>query len=251
MGLFDKKYCSICSAKIGLLGNRKLDDGNLCKDCASRLSPWFSDRRHSTVEQIREQLDYREANKENVESFHCTRTIGSWTKVMLDENQQLFMVTHAKNLKEANPDVLRFSDVTGCDINVDEDRSEVKRKNEQGEEESYQPKRYEYSYDIKVLIHVNNPYFSEIEFKVNDRDIEIGEPGLSLMGVQQPPRPELNAEYRRCMENAQEIKLILTGARDKAREEAAPRQPVICKACGAKTVPDSSGCCEYCGTLLL
>ena len=173
MGLFDKKYCSICSAKIGLLGNRKLDDGNLCKDCASKLSPWFSDRRHSTVEQIREQLDYREANKEKVESFCCTRTLGSWTKVMLDENQQLFMVTHAKNLKEANPDVLRFSDVTGCDINVDEDRSEVKRKNEQGEEESYQPKRYEYSYDIKVLIHVNNPYFSEIEFKVNDRDIVI------------------------------------------------------------------------------
>ena len=251
MGLFDKKYCSICSAKIGLLGNRKLDDGNLCKDCASKLSPWFSDRRHSTVEQIREQLDYREANKEKVESFHCTRTIGSWTKVMLDENQQLFMVTHAKNLKEANPDVLRFSDVTGCDINVDEDRSEVKRKNEQGEEESYQPKRYEYSYDIKVLIHVNNPYFSEIEFKVNDRDIEIGEPGLSLMGVQQPPRPELNAEYRRCMENAQEIKSILTGARDKAREGTALRHPVSCKACGAKTVPDSSGCCEYCGTLLL
>ena len=63
MGLFDKKYCSICDAKIGLLGNRKLDDGNLCKDCASKLSPWFSDRRHSTVEQVREQLDYREANK--------------------------------------------------------------------------------------------------------------------------------------------------------------------------------------------
>ncbi|MBO6094275.1 MAG: DUF4428 domain-containing protein [Oscillospiraceae bacterium] len=251
MGLFDKKYCSICDAKIGLLGNRKLDDGNLCKDCASRLSPWFSDRRHSTVEQIREQLAYRDANKEKVEAFHCTRTLGSWTKVMLDEDKQLFMVTHMKNWKEANPDVLRFSDVTGCDINVDEDRTEVKRKNEQGEEESYQPKRYEYSYDIKVLIHVNNPYFSEIEFKVNDRDIEIGEPGLSLMGVQQPPRPELNAEYRRCMESAEEIKSILTGVRDTVREEAVPKQPVICKACGAKTVPDSSGCCEYCGTLLL
>ena len=29
MGLFDKKYCDICGEKIGLLGNRKLDDGNL------------------------------------------------------------------------------------------------------------------------------------------------------------------------------------------------------------------------------
>ena len=34
MGLFDKKICDICGEKIGLLGNRKLDDGNLCKDCA-------------------------------------------------------------------------------------------------------------------------------------------------------------------------------------------------------------------------
>ena len=30
MGLFDKKICDICGEKIGLLGNRKLDDGNLC-----------------------------------------------------------------------------------------------------------------------------------------------------------------------------------------------------------------------------
>ena len=41
MGLFDKKNCDICGEKIGLLGNRKLDDGNLCKNCASKLSPWF------------------------------------------------------------------------------------------------------------------------------------------------------------------------------------------------------------------
>lgn len=49
MGLFDKKICDICGEKIGLLGNRKLDDGNLCKDCAKKLSPWFEERRHSTV----------------------------------------------------------------------------------------------------------------------------------------------------------------------------------------------------------
>ena len=38
MGLFDKKYCDICGEKIGLLGNRKLDDGNLCKECAKKKS---------------------------------------------------------------------------------------------------------------------------------------------------------------------------------------------------------------------
>ena len=60
MGLFDKKYCSICGDKIGLLGNRKLEDGNLCKHCAAKLSPFFSERRHSTVDGIKEQLAYRE-----------------------------------------------------------------------------------------------------------------------------------------------------------------------------------------------
>ena len=45
MGLLDKKSCDICGGKNGLLGNRKLDDGNCCKDCARNLSPWFSERR--------------------------------------------------------------------------------------------------------------------------------------------------------------------------------------------------------------
>ena len=29
MGLFDAKYCSICGEKISLMGNRKLEDGNM------------------------------------------------------------------------------------------------------------------------------------------------------------------------------------------------------------------------------
>ena len=56
MGLFDafkKKECSVCGGEIGLLGNRKLEDGNLCKNCAAKLSPFFSDRRGSTVEEIK------------------------------------------------------------------------------------------------------------------------------------------------------------------------------------------------------
>lgn len=37
MGLFDKKNCDICGEKIGILGNRKLDNGNLCKKCAGNF----------------------------------------------------------------------------------------------------------------------------------------------------------------------------------------------------------------------
>ena len=60
MGLFDKKNCDICGKAIGLLGNRKLADGNCCKDCAAKLSPYFYERKQSTVEDIKKQLD---ANK--------------------------------------------------------------------------------------------------------------------------------------------------------------------------------------------
>ena len=131
MGLFDafkKKECSICGGEIGLLGNRKLEDGNMCKNCAAKLSPWFSERRSSTVEEIKAQLDYREANKEKVAAFRTTRTLGETTKVLLDEDAGRFMVTSARNLAEANPDVMDFSDVTGCTLDIDESKREIEYK---------------------------------------------------------------------------------------------------------------------------
>ena len=86
--LFEKKVCSICSGDIGLLGNRKLEDGNMCKTCAAKLSPWFSDRRNSTVAEIEEQLAYREDNKKAVAEFTITRTFGSSPQVLIDEDNE-------------------------------------------------------------------------------------------------------------------------------------------------------------------
>jgi len=74
--LFEKKICDVCGGEIGLLGNRKLEDGNLCKNCAGRLSPWFEERRHSTVEQIKQQLAYRERNQADLQGFNPSRVIG-------------------------------------------------------------------------------------------------------------------------------------------------------------------------------
>ena len=111
--LFEKKECAICGGEIGLLGNRKLEDGNCCKNCAAKLSPWFSDRRQSTVEEIKEQLAYREANQEKVAAFRVTRTLGEGMKVLLDEDDGRFMVTSARNWQEANPD--GFTVLLRCD----------------------------------------------------------------------------------------------------------------------------------------
>ena len=100
MALFSKKNCDICGGKIGLLGNRKLDDGNMCKDCAKLLSPFFSDRKRSTVADINEHLAYREENKNAVAAFNVTRTLGKGTKVHLDEDANKFIVTSSNRWQQ-------------------------------------------------------------------------------------------------------------------------------------------------------
>ena len=161
MGLFDKKYCSICGEKIGFLGNRKLEDGNLCKNCSAKLSPWFSDRRSSTVEEIREQLAYREENRNAVAALHVTRSYGEDTKVLIDEDAGKFIVTRARNYTDANPDAIDFSQVTGVDLDIDEDRDEEMRETPDGKRVSYNPPRYEFYYNFDLEFRVNNPYFDE------------------------------------------------------------------------------------------
>ena len=81
--LFEKKNCAICGDDIGLLGNRKLADGNCCKKCAGKLSPWFEDRKESTVEQIKAQLNYRARNAEAMRSFEVAKVIGEYVKVYI------------------------------------------------------------------------------------------------------------------------------------------------------------------------
>ena len=252
MGFFDafkKKQCSICGGDIGLLGNRKLEDGNMCKDCAKKLSPFFSDRRNSTVAEIEAQLAYREDNKQAVAAFHVTRSLGEDTKVLIDEDAGKFMVTDARNYVDANPDVLEFSQVTGVDLDIDEDQSEAMREDKDGNEVSYNPPRFLYSYDFHVVIRVNHPYFDEIRFRLNSSDVEVN-PNNPLPQMRKP-NPKLHPEYREYERMGSEIKRILTEARQQVRAEAkaaaAPKQAQTCPWCGATTTPDANGCCEYCG----
>ena len=253
------QYCDICGKEIKLLGNRKLDDGNMCKDCAAKLSPWFSDRRHSTKAEIQEQLAYREQNQTAVADFHTTRSLGKSTKLLLDEDARKFMVTDAKDLAQANPDVLDYSQVTGCDLDIDERRTEKKRTDKDGKSVSYVPPRYEYSYEFTAVIRVNHPYFDEMSIQISNGYVHTGE---TAMGTAANSGWTVNrkqgiltsqgvAEYNECVKTGNEIKRVVDGMRNEIRREvraaAAPKAAVTCPWCGATTVPDASGCCEYCG----
>ena len=222
MGLFDKKFCDFCGNKIGLLGNKKLEDANMCKDCASKLSPWFSERRHSTKADIDKQLEYREQNKSAVAAFNATRTLGNTsTKLLIDDNARKFMVTSAKDINTANPDVLDFSQAVGCDLDVKEHRTEIRRTDSNGHSVSYNPPRYKYSYEFHAIIRVNHPYFDEMKFALSNGSIEVGEqpmnPGQS--GGWSVSRSGFNIlgnkidEYYKCVDCGNEIKAAVDGMR--------------------------------------
>lgn len=247
MGLFDKKFCDICGDKIGLLGNRKLEDGNLCKDCARKLSPWMTDRRQSTVEEIRRHLAYREENRSRLASFHPTAVLGSDTKVYVDSSAGLFAVTRQRDLLEANPDLVAFSQVMSCDCEIEEHRREIYMKDKDGNEVSYRPPRYDYDYEFTMHIRVNSPYFDEIRFELSN-------------SVRRPDS-RFDALYHDLERQAHEIRCALmpggvggfpqTGFGQQAMYGQQPAQPAyqqpVQPAAGPKFCPNCGGSLEGAG----
>ena len=232
--LFEKKYCSVCNAELGVFGKTKLSDGLLCKECAGKLSPYFTGARQTTVDKIREQLSYREQNKKEVERFNPTRTLGTTTKIYIDEDEQRVIITRASDWRSSNPDVFEYDQITGCSYEVDETSTEQKYKDADGVEQSYNPPRFDYEYDFYVNILVNHPYVSGIRFKYNRNTIE----------------RKGSAEYMSAENACKEISDALTQVQEGVRAAKQPRAAMQCPHCLATTVPDASGRCEYCGGAL-
>ena len=263
MGLFDvfkKKNCDICGGEIGLLGNRKLEDGNCCKACAGKLSRWFEDRRESTVAQIKEQLAYREENEAAVRVFRASKVIGEYNLVYFDENTRRFFVAGDENYLSENPDILSYDQVIGCELKIDEDKNEIMReitdKDGNQKEVSYSPRRFLYQYDFEMIIRVQHPYFDDMRFRLNSRTLELESSGTSVgglfsygVGTMDPSR---DMEYRRYVSMGEEIIQMLTAApQTAAAEPAAPvaNVPKFCPNCGA---PYEGGkFCESCGSKLM
>ena len=271
--LFEKKECSICGGEIGLLGNRKLEDGNCCKNCAKKLSPWFEERRHSTVVQIREQLAYREKNARDLADFQVTRTIGEAYKMYIEEVDGVptrFFVTDAKEYMEKNPDIIAFQDVVSCVTDIEKRREDIKHKDSDGNMVSYSAPRYKVHHDFFIHMDIrNNPYFSHIRFYVNRGvvTLEITEGGGffgGLFGGSRTGGIGSAREEQRFNEYENMCKTIEQAVQDgkmgafaqKAApaaapapaEPAAPPRPKFCTNCGAPA--EGGKFCQSCGSPL-
>jgi len=279
MGLFDrfkKQDCEICGKEVGMFGYKKLEDGEICKDCVKLLSPWFDDRRHSTVAQIKEQLAYREENKAALNAFRPTVAYGERYTLraeLVNGVPSRFVVERTDSYKEENADIVNFKDVTSFNIDVREYDREIKYRNSKGDEVSYNPPRYEYSYDFYAEIHVNHPYFDDMRFQLNRNTIRLEtierRSGFGGSLFRSGFDPTLYPEYRQYRSEYDEMEeLFRAGMQGMALRGFAPvAQPVpaaaptaapapapvpagpkFCPNCGASA--DGGKFCQSCGSRL-
>jgi len=275
MGLFDvfkKKDCEICGKEVGMFGYKKLEDGEICKDCVKLLSPWFDDRRHSTVEQIKAQLAYREENRKQLASFRPAKNFGERSKIYVEYQNGVpsrFAVTRYDDLMEENADLICFKDVLSFCTDIREDRDEIMRENAKGERVSYVPPRYNYQYDFHVEIQVDHPYFNAISIQLNRNTIELeseaivrrGTGGIGQFLLGGKFDPSYNPMYREFSMMCQELEEIFQQGKEGVPQEelaAAPAQaqpapaaepaaagPKFCPNCGAAA--EGGKFCQYCG----
>lgn len=253
MGLFDrfkKQDCEICGKEVGMFGYKKLKDGEICKDCVKLLSPWFEDRKESTVAQIKEQLAYREQNAKEHENFTISRKIGDEEAFMYIEEvggvPTRFFVTSRSDYNAENPDIISFKDVASCVTDIQVRDEEIKERNAEGQMVSCNPRRYKHHHDFFIKMEIrNNPYFDDIKFRINGSCItletvgDIGGGfggaalaglfqgvGLSTAGVQTNSLRN-SSENRRYAECTMLCKKIEQAVEDGKRGPAAPAAQTV------------------------
>lgn len=254
--LFEKKTCDICGGEIGLLGNRKMEDGNLCKNCNKKLSPFFDERRHSTVADIREHLAYREANKDTLAHFKPTRTLGDYHKLYVDEAGKTFVMSFMRNWRDENPDVVPMSEIADVHIDISDYKNEIKRevKNSKGETErvSYNPPHYTYSYNFyaEIVMKEDFKWFNKIRMPLNNSTIDIDYAPASgfLSNLTSGFDPRSNPKYNETERLGQEVIQVLMGSRASTASTSSNGDEMVeCEYCGSRFAADGSGKCPYCG----
>lgn len=152
--------------------------------------------------------------------------------------------------------ILNYSQLTGSHLDIDEGRRELRRTDKDGKQVSYDPPRYEYSYNFDFTITVDTPYFDEMSFRLNPRPIILESEAPSVFSLVRSIDPSYNIEYRRYIQLADEMRAAVDQARavshaaptaNRVQNIPTPAASVewICPACGGS---NTGKFCEYCGT---
>lgn len=171
--------------------------------------------------------------------------------------QQVYLILmDVQTENRENGLILNYSQLTGSHLDIDEGRRELRRTDKDGKQVSYDPPRYEYSYNFDFTITVDTPYFNEMSFRLNPRPIILESEAPSVFSLVRSIDPSYNIEYRRYIQLADEMRAAVDQARavshaaptaNRVQNIPTPAASVewICPACGGS---NTGKFCEYCGT---
>ena len=171
--------------------------------------------------------------------------------------QQVYLILmDVQTENRENGLILNYSQLAGSHLDIDEGRRELRRTDKDGKQVSYDPPRYEYSYNFDFTITVDTPYFDEMSFWLNPRPIILESEAPSVFSLVRSIDPSYNIEYRRYIQLADEMRAAVDQARavshaaptaNRVQNIPTPAASVewICPACGGS---NTGKFCEYCGT---
>ena len=116
------------------------------------------------IDEIRQQLAYRESNQAQLEGFRPTKTFNEGMVIYLDDVSRRFVITRSSDYKKGNPDLIDCAKVLSAEYTVNEDRDEIYE--DEKERKSYDPPKYKYEYTFNMKLTVDHPYFDTIRFEV-------------------------------------------------------------------------------------
>ena len=229
MGLFSGKECSFCGKQSGVLSNRKLVDGNICRECRLRLSPFYYLTKGDKAADIAAQLEYRERNLAELDGFRPTVAVGGEGKVYIDMQMGKFALAREEELREENPDLFSLSGLRSCEFYVRENY--VK-----GDENE----RSRYVYQFFLRVQTDHPFIRSFSYDYSGitvssthriKDEEIRQVYLGQRGIKTGVSAFFSGVNRRAFESyleqyalAQNMIAALNGAAEAFRGGSAFRQ---------------------------
>ena len=258
MGLFSKKECSFCGQQSGVLSNHKLADGNICRECRLRLSPFYSLWKGDTVAKIGAQLEYRERNLAELDGFRPIIAVGGEGKIFIDMQMGKFAIAREEELREENPDLFSLAGLQSCTFYVREHY--VK-----GDENE----RSKYMYQFFLRVQTDHPFIHSLSYDYSGitvstphrikeeeiRQVYLGQRGMKtgvsafFSGVDRRAFEAYLEQYALAQDMNEAAEAFRSGSA--YRQPAAPAaQPVWQQPAAPAAQPSAANFCPSCGVRL-
>ncbi|MDO5747145.1 MAG: DUF4428 domain-containing protein [Actinomycetaceae bacterium] len=118
MGFFDKKICELCGEKASMMTKLKLEDGYLCSTCKKKLSCFSEGWKRRSIEDVKQHLAQREANREKYQQFSVQQVCGPRGVLKVDRTHHWFVLARGRDWDEENPEVFDGSQLREFYIDV-------------------------------------------------------------------------------------------------------------------------------------